>query len=54
MDDPLDTAAASFKATLRELGLSGQEPELGLGDLTPDDVLRLAGLHSSKFAWLAT
>src|SRR5919205_4417766 len=25
----LDTAAASFKATLRELGLSGDEPELG-------------------------
>src|ERR687887_1218322 len=25
----LDTAAASFKATLRELGLSGEEPELG-------------------------
>src|ERR671931_1197895 len=25
----LDTAAASFKATLRELGLSGNEPELG-------------------------
>jgi len=25
----LDAAAASFKATLRELGLSGDEPELG-------------------------
>ncbi len=25
----LETAAASFKATLRELGLSGDEPELG-------------------------
>jgi hypothetical protein len=25
----LDTAAASFKATLRELGFSGNEPELG-------------------------
>jgi hypothetical protein len=25
----LDTAAASFKATLCELGLSGDEPELG-------------------------
>jgi len=25
----LDTAAASFKATLRQLGLSGDEPELG-------------------------
>src|ERR687885_1178701 len=25
----LDTAAASFKTTLRELGLSGDEPELG-------------------------
>src|SRR6266851_1816356 len=29
MSVALDTAAASFKATLRELGLSGQEPELG-------------------------
>ena len=29
MSAALDTAAASFKATLRELGLSGNEPELG-------------------------
>ena len=29
MSAALDTAAASFKATLRELGLSGDEPELG-------------------------
>jgi hypothetical protein len=29
MSIALDTAAASFKATLRELGLSGEEPELG-------------------------
>lgn len=29
MSAALETAAASFKATLRELGLSGDEPELG-------------------------
>ena len=29
MSAALDTAAASFKATLRELGFSGNEPELG-------------------------
>ena len=29
MSTALDAAAASFKATLRELGLSGDEPELG-------------------------
>jgi hypothetical protein len=29
MSAALDTAAAAFKATLRELGLSGDEPELG-------------------------
>jgi hypothetical protein len=29
MSAALDTAAASFKATLAELGLSGDEPELG-------------------------
>jgi hypothetical protein len=29
VSEELDTAAASFKATLRELGLSGDEPELG-------------------------
>ena len=29
MSAALDAAAASFKATLRELGLSGDEPELG-------------------------